>query len=185
MKHFNKIPAVAAALKQGQVGLFPCDTVWGLIGLISEPIIARLFEIKNRDKKTAMLVLVANWDQVNACANTLAPWQITELKKNWPGATTYILPKNKNIPGTLTGGRETIGIRMPEFQPLKALFEIINQPLISTSANLSGAKPITRPEELDPKLKTELDFIYDKAVPLQGTPSKIIDATTPKLTIIR
>lgn len=185
MKTFHEITAVAKALKQGQVGLFPCDTVWGLIGLISEPVITRLFKIKNRDAKSAMLVLVANWDQVKFCTDPLTPWQIAELQKNWPGATTYILPKNKNMPDTLTGGRETIGIRMPQFQPLNTLLEMINQPLISTSANLSGAKPINKPEELDPKLKTELDFIYDKAVPMQGTPSRIIDATTPKLTIIR
>ncbi len=177
---------------QGKILSFPTDSVYGIGGDPSNPmVVEKLYNIKFREKSKGFIVLVCDVEEAQKVANLN---DIAEklAEHFWPGELTLILPKkNTNfIPPEVTAFKNTIGIRIPKnkvilsiLKKLKALSRFGG--IIGTSANYSGEPPAISGEEVVKKLLNPIDLIIDVGKTKSQIPTTIIDCTTAIPKILR
>ncbi len=162
----STLEEVAERLKGGQVGLFPFDTIWGITGI--ESTATRIASIKQRPATQPFIKVIPDLSWVNPATNL----QRELIAKHWPGPVTLRFS-------------DQIALRLPAFEPLNQLLFLVNQPLITTSANLSGKDFPKTFQDISPEVINRVDFYYAEIEPLLGRPSLIIDATTNPPTTLR
>lgn len=180
----NQIAKACQFLKSGGVVIFPTDTVWGIGAAISSPHgIAKLYRIKKREPKkpTALLVsdlnMAKRYGVINDTASQLA-------SQHWPGALTLIVKTKANVPSTVTGNSDTVGLRAPDHHLATQLIQSLDQPIVTASANFASLQPAATKDQLDPNLVNLADFVLDGEA--KGQPaSTIVDTTHSNLRIIR
>ena len=135
------VEKAAEIIKKGGVVVYPTDTVYGLgANALDEKAVKKVFEMKNRDFKKPISVIVKDLEMAKKVANFSKDTEKI-LKKILPGPVTVILYKKKILPEILTGGSNKVGLRIPDCKFTKALMEKLDFPITTTSANISG-KPI-------------------------------------------
>jgi L-threonylcarbamoyladenylate synthase len=170
----NRLKKAVKTLKTGGVIAFPTETVYGLGALLkNKKAIARLFAIKRRPRTKPLQVLVASLKQ----AKELGIFNKKALElavKSWPGPLTLIVKKKRTVPKIVTGGKLTVGLRIPDH---KLALELIKEcgPLVATSANKAGEKPALTARQAK-KLLPEIDYVLSGRAG-SGKPSRVIDAT--------
>ena len=163
--------------------MFPTDTLYGLgADVFSLDALERVFAIKGRPAGLALPVLVSCWEQVALVASFTAVGERL-AKRFWPGPLTLVLPKLDRLPELVTGGRDTVALRMPDHRVPLALAELLGGPITGTSANLSGEPNLLTPESLRTQLGGLVDYIIRAGPTPKGTPSTVVDVTgeTPRL----
>ena len=187
------IKTAALALKNGYLVAFPTETVYGLGADATNPeAIARIYETKGRPADHPLIVHIASLDAIEQWAREIPEYAITLARDFWPGPMTLVLERSELAKDFITGGQETIGLRVPAHPIALALlkeFESIGGiGIAAPSANRFGAvSPTTAQaveEELQPYLN-ESDLILDGGQCLIGVESTIIDCTGPTPTILR
>lgn len=157
----------------GEIFIYPTDTIYGIGCLASnKKSVEKIREIKNRDAKPFSVIAPSKkWIEKNCFIDEDAK---AELKK-LPGAYTFILKlRDRNI--SPNENLETLGVRIPKHWSSK-IIEEIGEPIITTSVNLSGESYMTSLENLNEKIKSNVNFIiYDGE--LNGAPSKVINLIT-------
>lgn len=139
---------MAGAIKQGKVIAIPTDTVYGLATSIkSDTSIKKIFEIKQRDERKAIPVLVNSVDMAKSIAK-ISKSEMEIVEKVWPGPISILFVKRKKISDALTSGKDTIMLRIPDDKFLNILLKLIGEPITATSANISGEKSFTTAEDL-------------------------------------
>lgn len=106
---------------------------------------------------------------------------IQSLLNLWPCHLTAIVPVTNVVSNILTGNRNSLALRVTPYPLLAKLCELVGEPIVSTSANISGCEPLKTISELTETFEKNVDYILDE--PCQGLdkPSKIIDAITGKV----
>lgn len=181
-QNFNKAVETATdALLNDKIIIYPTDTLYGLGGnALSEEVIEKVFEIKKRNRKKALPIIVKDIKMARrvACIDSKAE---RILKKIWSadlrnkiGPVTAVLRKKDAIPYPLTAGGETVALRPAGNLFLKALFQKIDFPLIATSANLSGQPAMNKINEIIKIFKTSNCLIINNGDLKNITPSVII-----------
>ena len=177
------IEAAVTLLKAGGVVVFPTDTLYGLgADVFCDSALERVFAIKGRPLSLALPVLVCCWEQVKLVARlTKVGGRLAD--RFWPGPLTLVLPKLDHLPELLTGGRETVAVRMPNHSVPLALTDRLGEPMTGTSANLSGGPDLLTLETLQAQLAGRVDYIMRTGPAPKGTPSTVVDVTgeTPRL----
>ncbi|NOZ50551.1 MAG: threonylcarbamoyl-AMP synthase [Chloroflexi bacterium] len=180
-----QIETAVSALLQGQVVVFPTDTVYGMAALATDPnAVATLFVTKNRPPDMALPVMVADIEHVSAIARPTSLFR-TLAQRFWPGPLTLILPKTSVLPDIVTGGRPTVGLRIPDHPVALALLRAVAQPLAVTSANLSGQPPARTATEARAQLAGRVSIIIDGGPAPGGQPSTVLDLTQSPPVILR
>ena len=171
-------------LKRGKVIIYPTDTVYGLgVNAFDSEAVYKIFRIKKRPLNQALPIAVSGLKMAQSLVN------ITEKAKRlmetfWPGALTIILEKTSIIPEIVTGGKIGIGIRAPNHPVALTLVEMLNVPIIATSANIHGEISPVNVEEVSDQLGKSVDLIIDGGT-VSGTPSTIINMLEEPPMIIR
>ena len=162
--------------------IFPTDTVYGIgCSIYDINNIDRIYEIKKRDKSKPLACLCYDLDQIKSIAyvDELAEKLIN---KYLPGGLTLVLKSKEEVINKI--GYETIGVRIPDCDiALKILKEF--GPMLTTSVNDSGEKPINEYEEIVSKYSDLVDQIYppyDNSSNVSSTVVKIIDG---KIEVLR
>lgn len=179
----------------GGIIIFPTDTAFGIgCRIDSEASVKRLFEIRKRPKDKAVPVL---FDSVEKVREYVLPFDIEVenlMKKHWPGALTIVLKcKVPRVSGLVRGSGDTLGVRIPNYKPLRDLIKNISVPIVGTSANFAGEKTPFTFNELDKNLVKQTDgvMIGPANQALQGASlqkkqiSTVIDCTEKKWRILR
>jgi len=166
---------ISNILKNGGVGLFPCDTVWGLIGLMTEENAEKIQKIKQRTTTQPLMILIPDGSHLKQLTHIIPAYTQSIIRHFWPGPLSLIFEKNPNISQKITGNGNSIGLRWPCFKPLNDLLHQIKQPLISTSANLSSEPVPLSYNKLSDKIKNQVQFIYDAVEPPLNLESTILD----------
>lgn len=182
MNHLTKI---VDQLRKNEIGIFPCDTILGLIGRMDLSVITRIHDLKKRPPESPFLVLIPNISFLTSLTDTLSPHAQKYMDHYWPGPLTLILNRHPDIPAELTAYKSTIGIRHPLFEPLNWVLNELNEPLISTSVNLSGHPPVHHFNAIPPEIRQSVDFIYDDIEPGLNKESSVVDCTQPEPIILR
>ena len=100
------------------------------------------------------------------------------IKEFWPGPFTIILPKTDIVPSIVSGGLETVGIRMPSGEIAQKLIDYAEVPIAAPSANISGRPSGTKIEDIYDELKDKVDYIIDGGeteIGLESTVVRVID----------
>jgi len=171
-------------IKKGGVIVYPTDTVYGIGGNpFLEDVVIRIKNIKQREEK-AMPILVSSLEK----AKEIAYFNDLSLKianTFWPGPLTIVLKTKVKFSPHLTGGRDSIGLRIPNHELALKIIEASGGALIGTSANISGRPPAISIEDLDEKIRSSVDLIIDGGKCYLGKPSTVIEVIDSKIKIIR
>lgn len=178
---------VAEAIEKGGVVAVPTDTVYGLVcDARNEDAIKRMFAMKGRPQEKAFSVFVKDIAMARRYAY-ISDAKTKFLQRVWPGAVIAVFHHKEKLPAALTGGKDTIGIRIPDHPFLSALLDRLDFPLAQTSANISVMPPAKNADEIVGYFKdavTEPDFIVD-AGEFSGAPSTVVDCTGASPLILR
>lgn len=162
----------------GGLGAYPTEGVWGLgCDPLNPDALARLIAIKGRGAEKGLIVIASAPEQLNA----LVQWPSDRSAQDaifasWPGPVTWIVPAAPGLPALLTGGRDTLAVRVTAHPPVIALCNAIGQALVSTSANLSGHRAYTRRWQVQRRFGSNLDWILPGPLGGQRGPSEIREA---------
>ncbi|MCP4187758.1 MAG: L-threonylcarbamoyladenylate synthase [Gammaproteobacteria bacterium] len=156
-----QIHRLAKAVLQGAVLAYPTDTIWGFG---CHPLIAssvqRIFDIKNRPVNKGLILLSSKIDYVEAyMSDQLSDEQIGRLQQIEKQPTTWLIKASHNCPHWLRGQHPTIAVRLTRHPFVEALCDIIEAPLVSTSANRAGQSTVANPIQARKQFGNEVDFI--------------------------
>lgn len=172
----KEISAIVRILNEGSVVIYPTDTIYGYGCLATDGrAIRKIRRLKNMDGKKPLLILVGSLAMAKRYCRVNRR-QESYLKKIWPGPVTAILASRGNLPRSLTGGSHGagLGVRLPDSGFLIRIIKGIGVPLVSTSANISGEKPIIRADSYRPSDGDNPDALIDGGV-LKGKASRVAD----------
>lgn len=148
-------------LKDGGTILYPTETVWGIGCLSNQPkAIDKIFAIKKRAKNQKFILLLDNDLKLRNYVQEIPEiaWDLIDFSEKQP---TIIYPNAKNLPDELISQDGSIAIRIVKNNQITPLLNKVNFPLISTSANVSGAKTPTSLKEVSSEILSKVDFIVD------------------------
>ena len=184
----DNLEDVIKIIRNGEVVVFPTDTVYGLIcDATNKKAIEKLFKIKKRSYKKPTPVFVKNTGAAKKIAR-INKKQEGFLKKVWPGKVTMILEARKMFPKGVLGSDNKIGIRVPNYKPALFLLEKLNMPLSSTSANISEIPGSGKIEEVIKQFsgrKNKPNLIVDAGNLKPSKSSTVVDLTDNGLIILR
>ena len=180
----KKISIIVEMLKRGKVIIYPTDTVYGLgVNAFDSEAVYKIFRIKKRPLHQALPIAVSGLKMAQSLVNITEKAKIL-METFWPGALTIILEKTSPIPEIVTGGKIGIGIRAPNHPVALTVVEMLNVPIIATSANIHGEISPVNVEEVSDQLGKSVDLIIDGGT-VSGTPSTIINMLEEPPMIIR
>jgi len=173
-------------IKTGRLVIFPTETVYGLGGIITKPeTVERIYTAKGRPSDNPLIVHISDYEQLKTFVSEDIPADFYRLAKTlWPGPVTFIVKKSENLSRTITGGRETVGVRFPANKITRQLIKSCGIPLAAPSANISGRPSPTRPEHLK-EMEGRVSWIINSG-PLEfGLESTIISLVQSPPVLLR
>lgn len=175
-------------LLQGGIVIFPSDTVYGaLVDSTNKSAVAKLLSFKNRPAGKPISVFVSNMDMLKEYVDVGNSKLL--LDKLLPGPFTVILGSKHKTDLKLESERGTLGVRIPDNNPVIHLVKEFGKPITATSANLSGRPAhysvATLLREFPQSKKDMIDLIVDGGKLPRNKPSTVVDLTTPIIKIMR
>lgn len=170
----------ADRLKNGDLLLYPTETFFGIGCRVSDDgAIARVFQVKRRLFAMPLPVILADGKQLPLVAQvppSLAQ-DVDRLERAfWPGPLSLILPARMHISPLLTGGTGNIAVRVSPHPVPRELATLVGEPLVASSANISGHPAVTRAEALDSDLMQAVGAVLDAGpAPAGGAPSTLVE----------
>lgn len=167
------------ALRRGGVIAYPTEGVWGLgCDPFDEGAVRRLLALKQRPVEKGLILIAGALPQLDGLLawDTLAEERRAAVLASWPGPNTWIVPATTRVPAWISGGQAGVAVRVSAHPEVVALCAAFGGPLVSTSANLSGAPAARTRAELDPALLARLDGIAPGETGGRAGPSTIRDA---------
>ncbi len=134
----------AELLLSGEVIAFPTETVYGLGACIFlEEAIRKIFTIKGRPSDNPLIAHISDLSSVALIAEDVSPLFYKLAERFFPGPLTIIVPKSPEVPSIVSAGLQTVAIRMPSHPIARQLIDLVGQPIVAPSANLSGKPSAT------------------------------------------
>lgn len=170
-------PEIASEiLSQGGIVAFPTETVFGLgADATNQAAVERLFVAKGRPADNPLIVHLANAADWRLAAEQLTPVAEKLLAKFAPGPISVVLPKRKEILPPVTGGLDTVAIRVPECSVARQILAECKLPIAAPSANLSGRPSATRWQAVWEDLSGKVDAVVCRNSARIGIESTVVD----------
>lgn len=171
------VSSIIEIIRQGGVVAVPTDTVYGLLAdATNERAVEKIFMIKGREEGKPLPIFVRDATMAEELAH-ISEAQKRFLENVWPGKVTVVLKSRGALP-LETGTTEAIGLRIPKHAFIRMLLEELNVPLTGTSANRSGAPPITDSKQLPEEFRDSMekpDYIVQGGILPESLPSTVVD----------
>ena len=166
------------AAAAGELLIFPTDTVYGLGARADSPeALETLFAVKRRPAELALPILVGDRAGLDGVIAAWPPAAEAVASAFWPGPLTLVLPRAPGLSPRVTGGRDSVGVRMPDHPALLSWLCACPFPLAVTSANLSGQPEAVALEEIPAELQSAVAVVVDGGRCPGGEPSTVVDLT--------
>ena len=163
----------------------PTDTVYGLTVMATHKKgIKKIYKIKKRKKNLALPIFCSSLSQVKKIVDKINPATNKLIRAFWPGALTIVFPC-KSAKLSPLAYQDKIGIRISKSAVISKILRELKQPIIGTSANLSGAKEIRDAKQVIKLFKSQVDLILDGGNLSRTLPSTVIDVSSDKPKILR
>ena len=189
----DAIANAAAHLKAGDLVAFPTETVYGLgADASNSQAVARIYSVKGRPNDHPLIVHIASMESMDDWAREVPEYAIALARSFWPGPMTLILKRSELADDFITGGQDTVGVRVPDHVAALALLEAFERSggmgVAAPSANRFGhVSPTTATaviEELGEYLSKD-DLVLDGGASDVGVESTIIDCTSAAPSVLR
>ena len=186
----NEIARAVELLRAGELVVIPTETVYGLGADASNPTaVAKIFAAKGRPADHPLIVHIPSADHLDRWARDIPEAARVLAKAFWPGALTLILKRQPTVPDAVTGGQDTVGLRVPN-HPLT--LELLRQfdgagsgGLAAPSANRFGRISPTTAQHVRDDLGDSIPLILDGGPCQVGIESTIIDLSGPRTVVLR
>lgn len=163
----------AAAVADGELVVYPTETVYGLGGDALDPdAVERVFELKGRARANPLSLGVASVDDALRYARP-TEFAVAFARAFLPGPVTVVVERGDVVPDALTAGGDRVGLRVPDQPVARALLRETG-PLTATSANVSGSGSVTRVDDLDDRIRDGVGAVIDDGE-TPGTESTVVD----------
>jgi L-threonylcarbamoyladenylate synthase len=187
------IEKAAKALIDGQLVAFPTETVYGLgAGATNEKAVSRIYSIKGRPENHPLIVHISSINQLENWARDIPEYAINLGNTFWPGPMTLVLKRSALAMDFITGGQDSIGIRVPDQQVALLLIQEFEKlggsGIAAPSANRFGSVSPTTAQAVEDELGKFLgieDLILDDGQCEIGVESSIIDCTQVNPAVLR
>jgi L-threonylcarbamoyladenylate synthase len=182
----NDVARAAQRIQAGDLVAFPTETVYGLgADARNEAAVRKVFAAKGRPADHPLIVHTASTEAAKAWAAT---WPATAQQLAaafWPGPMTLIVKAAPSVPAVVTGGQDSVGLRVPAHPVALALLRVSQRAIAAPSANKFGHVSPTRAEHVASEFGEELQTILIGADCEVGVESTIIDCTVNPVRILR
>lgn len=179
------IERAAATIRRGGVVAIPTDALYTLV---ADPLnlyaVRRVFEAKGRDSDRSLPILVSDLVMAEELVKEVPQRFYLLARHFWPGPLAIIVPASSRIPLKVTGGTGRLALRQSRCKVANALLERLNQPLISTSANMSGKPTCSSGIEVFGSMDGRVDLVLDGGLAV-GTGATTVDVTEPYWRVIK
>lgn len=174
------------AMKKGDPIIIPTETVYG-IGALAFDVqsVEKVYELKKRDKKKSLIVLVDSMEMLNRIVKKVTYVEEKLIKAFWPGPLTIIFESNGSLPSNVTGGKDTIAVRIPDNAIDLELIHRLNQPITAPSANISGKLSITEAMTAYQEFNGKVPYILDGGKSSIGLESTIVKVKKDIVSVLR
>ena len=173
-------------LANGGLVAIPTETVYGLSAAINnEDAIAKIFVVKGRPNNHPLIVHIAQIDELHNVAVDIHHDAIKLAHACWPGPLTLLLKRNQNVPMIVTGGRETVAVRIPDNAFTRQMIINLGSPIAAPSANRFGKVSPTTAQHVCDDLQSDVDLIVDDGASSVGVESTIVDFTVSPPQLLR
>ena len=183
------IAAAAGVIRAGGLVAFPTETVYGLGASALDPVaVARIFEAKGRPRFDPLIVHLADPGELGRWADPddAADPRVTRLVAAfWPGPLTLVVRKRPVIPGIVTAGLPTVGLRAPDHPVARALIAAAGVPLAAPSANRFGRLSPTRAAHVVRQLGGRVGLVLDGGPSRVGVESTVVLLAAGRAVLLR
>lgn len=180
------IQAAAKSIRDGKLVVIPTETVYGLAGnAMDEQAVQLIYDVKGRPNDNPLIVHVSQTEQAKAIVREWPEMAEKLAEKYWPGPLTLVLPKKPSVPDCVTGGKETVAIRIPKHPIALKVISEAGVPVAAPSANIFMALSPTKAQDIEPEIDLEVEFILDGGPCEVGLESTVLDLTQSSPQILR
>ena len=181
----NAIERAASAIRRGRVVAIPTDALYTLV---ADPFnlhaVALVFRAKGREIHRSLPLLVSDMLMAEDLAKELSNRFYFLARRFWPGPLTIIVPAAAKVPLKVTGNTGRLALRQSRSKVVAELLEKMQQPLVATSANISGQPTCHSGIEVFGKMDGRLDLVLDGGLSA-GEGSTTVDITEPAWKLIK
>ena len=161
------IDRAARVIRAGGIVAYPTEAVFGLGCLPDDrEAVERLLAIKRRPRQKGFVLIAARVEDLAHLVELPAEPMRSSILATWPGPVTWALPARHGAPPWLTGGRDTLAVRVTAHAEARALCARVGGPLVSTSANVSRRPPHRRLLALRRDLGRSVDYVLARRIPI-------------------
>ncbi len=179
------IERAVSAIRQGKIVAIPTEALYLLI---ADPMnlhaITRVFQAKGRETVRSLPMLVSDTLMVEELVREMSMRFYLLARRFWPGPLSIIMPASSKVPLKVTGNTGRIAIRQSRSKVAKEIIERINQPVIATSANISGQPTCTSGIDVFGSMDGRVDLVLDGGS-CSGAGPSTVDITEPYWKMIR
>lgn len=171
----NDISKAAEILNNNDVVAIPTETVYGLAGNIySEKAIKKIFKVKQRPLFNPLIVHIHSVEQLKDIVSDFPEKAQLLAKAFWPGSLTLVLKKKSSIPELITGGKDSVAVRIPNHPVVLKLLKALDFPIAAPSANPFNRISPTTAMHVEDYFKKDIDMVLDGGSCKNGIESTII-----------
>ncbi|MEC5397988.1 L-threonylcarbamoyladenylate synthase [Uliginosibacterium sp. H1] len=182
----DHIARAAALLRAGELVALPTETVYGLGADAGNPAaVAKIFAAKNRPADHPLIVHLADAEALTQWAREIPKEAIALARAFWPGPLTLILKKEEDVPPEVTGGQDTVGLRVPDHPVALALLRAFGGGVAAPSANRFGRISPTTARHVFDELGESVALVLDGGACQVGIESTILDLSRGEPVILR
>jgi L-threonylcarbamoyladenylate synthase len=182
----SEIEGAVETLRAGALVAFPTETVYGLGANAADPAaVARIFELKGRPADHPVIVHLDNPRYLHRWVASMPPVADELAARFWPGPLTLILPKAEDVNAVVTGGQDSIGIRIPSHPMAQQLLTAFGGGIAAPSANRYGRLSPTRPEHVREEFGDAVSVVLDGGESPIGLESTIVSCLDNTARLLR
>lgn len=173
-------------LRSGGLVAIPTETVYGLAAnALNSEAVKNIFRAKGRPGDNPLIVHIAEFEDIYPLVTHVPESAKALAEAFWSGPLTIVLPKSDLVPETVSGGLDTVAIRMPSHPDARAIIKSAGVPLAAPSANTSGKPSPTDAESVLADLEGKIEAVYDGGKCSVGVESTVISLAGEKPILLR
>jgi L-threonylcarbamoyladenylate synthase len=184
--HPDEIAQAVGVLRAGGLVAFPTETVYGLGGDAANPeALKKIYATKGRPRDHPLIVHVTSAAQAADWASDIPDAARKLAQRYWPGPLTLILKRASHVSDLVTGGQDTVALRVPSHRVAQALLSAFGGGIAAPSANRYGRVSATTADHVRAEFGTEVDCILDGGACDLGLESTIVDLSGAQPALLR
>lgn len=182
----DEIARAARALRAGDLVVFPTETVYGVgANALDREAVLKIFRAKGRPADNPVIVHVADDAHARALARAWPPAADALARAFWPGPLTLVLPRDARVPDEVTGGLDSVAVRVPDHPVALALLRAADVPVAAPSANRSGRPSPTTVAHARSDLGDAVACYLDGGPARVGVESTVVSLLGPVPVVLR